>query len=66
VGLQMFSMEGNSTVERDTTVIWRLLPHLRRLYHLHPRLHHLHHLHRTLITRILVKVSAANQMEIMG
>jgi len=41
VGLQMFSMEGNSTVERDTTVIWRLLPHLRRLHHLRNHRHHL-------------------------
>ena len=55
----MFSMAGASTVERDTIVTLNLLPRPRHLYHLLLRHRLLLHRHQTLITRILVKVSAA-------
>ena len=62
----MFSMAGASTVEKDTTVTLKLLWRPRRLYHLLLYHRHLHPLHRTLITRILVKVSVVSWMEVMG
>ena len=52
-------MAGASEVTRDTSVTLNLLPHPRHLYHLLLRHRLLLHRHQTLITRILVKVSAA-------